>query len=189
MRANRSVFNSNYLQRALWSVCVALVLLAVAPELRADEIFVQIGDIRGESNAKGYESAIQASSWSWGMSQAGTMHVAAGGGAGKADMQDLVFTHFVDMSSPALMQLCASGRSIDKARVSIRQPGMAGPYMVIDMEGVLVTSIDSSGAQASGRAVEQVSLNFAKVKVSYSRDGQRPNSLFGWDIAQNVAWR
>ena len=34
--------------------------------------------------------------WSWGVSQSGTMHIGTGGGAGKANVQDLSITKYVD---------------------------------------------------------------------------------------------
>ena len=57
-------------------------------------------DVKGESVVDGHEESIQILSWSWGMSQTGTTHRGTGGGAGKVDVQDLSFTHFVDSASP-----------------------------------------------------------------------------------------
>ena len=40
----------------------------------AVDIFLKLGDLKGESQVKGFEDQIQVLAWSWGMSQTGTTH-------------------------------------------------------------------------------------------------------------------
>ena len=76
----------------------------------AVDIFIKIGDIKGESMDKAHKDEIDVLNWSWGMAQSGNMHVGGGGGAGKVNIQDLSLTKYVDKASPNLMMHCASGK-------------------------------------------------------------------------------
>ena len=103
----------------------------------AVDIFIKIGDIKGEAMAKAHKDEIDVLNWSWGMSQSGNMHVGGGGGAGKVNIQDLSLTKYVDKASPNLMMLCASGKHIDKVKLTVRKAGGESQveYMVINRPG------------------------------------------------------
>ena len=45
----------------------------------AVDIFIKIGDIKGESMDKAHKDEIDVLNWSWGMAQSGNMHVGGGG--------------------------------------------------------------------------------------------------------------
>ena len=59
----------------------------------AVDVFLKIGDIKGESKDSKHKGEIDVLSWSWGVSQTGTMGIGGGGGAGKANFSDLSFMH------------------------------------------------------------------------------------------------
>src|SRR3954454_15495468 len=106
-------------------------------------------DLKGE--AKGLADQIDVLAWSWGASQSGTMHVATGGGSGKANVQDLSITKWIDKASPNLMQAVISGKQFGKATLTCRRAGgdAAVPYLLIEMEKVIITthSLGGSGGQ------------------------------------------
>ena len=89
----------------------------------AVDIFIKIGDIKGESQDKTHKDEVDVLNWSWGMSQSGNMHMGGGGGAGKVNIQDLSLTKYVDKASPNLMMHCASGKHIDKVKLTVRKAG------------------------------------------------------------------
>ena len=70
----------------------------------ASDIFAKIGDIKGESLDDKHKDEIEVLSWSWGVSQTGTMAYGGGGGEGKANFNDFNFIHHVDKASPVLLQ-------------------------------------------------------------------------------------
>ncbi|MFD2885111.1 Hcp family type VI secretion system effector [Pseudomonas lini] len=160
----------------------------------AVDIFIKIGDIKGESMDKAHKDEIDVLNWSWGMSQSGNMHVGSGGGAGKVNIQDLSLTKYVDKASPNLMMHCASGKHIDKVKLTVRKAGGESQveYMIINLEEVLVTSLSSGGSGSDDRLTENLTLNFAKVLVDYQpqkkADGTKEGGpvKFGWNIRQNV---
>src|SRR5712692_11221584 len=89
----------------------------------AVDMFIKIGDIKGESVDHAHKEEIDVLSWSWGLSQQGTMHQGGGGGAGKVNVQDLSFTKFVDKASPNLYKFCCSGKHYPEATLTMRKAG------------------------------------------------------------------
>jgi type VI secretion system secreted protein Hcp len=63
---------------------------------------------KGESRDKTHPAEIDVLAWSWGMSNSGTAHMGGGAGAGKANIQDVSLTKYVDASSAALMLACCT---------------------------------------------------------------------------------
>jgi len=158
------------------------------------DMFINMGDkIKGESADKvqGAKGDIDVLAWSWGMSQSGTTHMGKGGGAGKANFQDLSFTKYVDAGTNALMVQLAKGTHIPKVSLMARKAGAGQiPYINIIMEEVLVTSISTGGSGGEDRLTENVTLNFAKVTFSYTpQTGEGAGDTakdFAWDIAGNA---
>ena len=57
----------------------------------ATDMFLELKGVEGETIDKVYKDkkAMDILAWSWGMSNTGTFHAGSGGGAGKANVQDL----------------------------------------------------------------------------------------------------
>lgn len=143
----------------------------------AMDMFFKISDgISGESQdaAKATVGDISVLAWSWGASQSGTFHLGSGGGAGKANVQDLSFTKYIDKSSPPLQLACLTGKHIGSAVLSVRKAGdKPYVYLKITLTKVLVSSISTGGSGGEDRLTENVTLNFAKVKVEYFVQGDK----------------
>ena len=133
----------------------------------AADIFAKLGDIKGESIDDKHKDEIEVLSYSWGVSNAGSMSFGTGGGEGKATFQDLSFTHKVDKASPVLMQACATGVHLKEATITHRKAGKGQlEFLVIKMNDVIVTGVQNGGSGADGSS-ENVSIAFAKVNVEY----------------------
>ena len=170
---------------------VFLVLMA-APVASADEIFVQIEGIEGESTAIGGPAAITAVAWNWGMTHESSTLSTSRYSESRADVQTLTFTHYLDRASPKLMEYCLTGRMIPNARLLLRQSGGKGaPYLVIELKNVIVASVETSGGNAPGRPMEEVSLAFGQVKISYTQTDSYGKSMgeieFMWDLEAQKA--
>jgi len=147
-------------------------------------------EIKGE--AKGLPDQIDVLAWSWGASQSGTMHVATGGGAGKANVQDLSITKWIDKASPNLMQAVTNGKQFEKATLTCRKAGGDAPvdYLKLEMEKVIITSVSIGGSGGSDQFTENVSINFAQYKKTYTPqkdDGTADTAVgpVGWNIREN----
>ena len=159
----------------------------------AVDMFIKIGDIKGESTDKKHDKEIDVLAWSWGISNSGTTHQGGGGGAGKANVQDLSFTKYVDASSHALLLAASNGQHYKKAHLVVRKAGGKGApieYIKIEMEEVLVTSVSCGGTGGEDRLTESVTLNFAKVKYEYTPqkpDGSADSTKeMVYDVAENT---
>jgi type VI secretion system secreted protein Hcp len=156
----------------------------------ASNMFAKIGDIKGESRDAKHKDEIEVLSWSWGVSQSGSVTPGGGGGAGKATFQDFAFTHHIDKASPLLMKSCATGTHIPEATITIRKAGKAQQdYLIIKMTDVLITGVAMSVAADEPSGTEVVTLQTAKVDLEYKAqkaDGSLDAGLhFKYDIKAN----
>ncbi|AXF13433.1 MULTISPECIES: Hcp family type VI secretion system effector [Paraburkholderia] len=135
----------------------------------AQDIFLKIDGINGESLDEKHKDEIEVLSWNWEILQDSTMHAGSGGGAGKATVKDLTFDHSIDRASPNLMKYALTGKHIDQAVLVMRKAG-GNPleYLKLTMSDVIVTRVKPAGARDEAeRSRETVSLSFAKVKQEY----------------------
>jgi type VI secretion system secreted protein Hcp len=156
----------------------------------ATDIFAKIGAIKGESQDVKHKDEIEVLSWSWGVTQSGSMAHGGGGGQGKASFQDFNFTHHIDKASPVLMKSCATGVHIKDATITVRKAGKGQQeYLVIKMSDVIVTGVALSIGGDGPATDESVSLQFAKVDLEYrpqKADGTLDVGVhFKYDIKAN----
>lgn len=156
----------------------------------AVDMFLKLGDIKGESQDSAKKDWIDVLSWSWGMSQSGTTHMGGGGGAGKVNVQDISLTKYVDAASSDLMLFCANGKHIDKGQLIVRKAGEHPlEYIKIDIKEIMVTAVSTGGSGGEDRLTENVTLNFARYTYTYTiqdekgKTGASPHH--DWDIAKN----
>jgi type VI secretion system secreted protein Hcp len=134
----------------------------------AADIFAKLGDIKGESLDDKHKDEIEVLSYSWGVTNSGSMNYGSGGGEGKATFHDLSFTHKIDKASPVLMQACATGVHLKEATITHRKAGKGQQeFLVIKMNDVIITGVTHGGSAGSADHSENVSLAFAKVNVEY----------------------
>ena len=159
----------------------------------AVDMFLKLTNIDGEAQDKVHAKSIDVLAWSWGLSQSGTFHTGGGGGAGKANFQDMTITKYVDRASMTLMGKIATGEHIDEATLIVRKAGGANPleYMKIEMKKVMVTSLSTGGSGGEDQLTENITLNFAEVATFYKpqteKGADEPAIDFKWDIAKNTS--
>jgi type VI secretion system secreted protein Hcp len=149
----------------------------------ATDIFAKIGDIKGESLDDKHKDEIEVLSFSWGLSNSGSIVSGGGGGggAGKATFHDLSFVHHIDKASPVLMQACATGVHLKDATITHRKAGKGQQeFLIVKMNDVIITSVTHGGSSADGGYPENVSLAFGKVDLEYKP--QNPNGTLGAGI-------
>ena len=156
----------------------------------ATDQFLKIGDLKAESRDDKHKEWIDVLSWSWGMSQSGTMHMGGGGGSGKVTVQDISFVKPLDKSSTDLMMACCNGKHFKEATLVCRKAGEKPlEYLKIKMEDVIITSLSTGGSSGESQLTENVTLNFAKVNIDYveqkhdGSEGAKPQMK--WDIEAN----
>jgi len=157
----------------------------------AQDIFLKINGIDGESQDSSHKNEIELLAWDWNIEQQSTMHAGSGGGAGKATVSDLAFEHYVDRASPNLMKYCLTGKHINEAVLVVRKAG-GNPleYLKLTMSDVIVTKVAPKGSvDDEVRMREKVALSFSKVKHEYvvqnAQGGSGGAVTAGYDIKGN----
>ena len=160
----------------------------------AVDMFIKIGDVKGESTDDKHKGEIDVLSWSMGASQSGTSGIGGGGGAGKVQLQDLTITKYIDKSTPTLFKMCCDGTHIGQAVLTVRKAGgSALEYLKITLDTAIVSSMTTGGSGGQDRLTENITLNFAKIKVEYTpqtaKGAGEASIAQGWDVAANKAWQ
>jgi type VI secretion system secreted protein Hcp len=159
----------------------------------AVDVYLQIDGIKGESADDKHRDWIECSSVHWGITQPKSATASTGGGhtAERADLQDIMFTKLADISTPILLQTCAVGKTIPRAKFEFMRADGNGDrvkYFEIELENVLIGMI-SPGVHAGDILSENVSLKFSKVKWRYTQQkvagGAGGGTSGGWDLATN----
>jgi type VI secretion system secreted protein Hcp len=159
----------------------------------AVDMFLELEGVKGESLDKTHKGKIDVLAWSWGLSNSGSAHMGGGSGTGKVNVQDISFTKYVDMGTSDLFYACASGKHLPKGKLIVRKAG-ENPleYLTYTFEDCLVSSISTGGSGGEERLTENVTLNFAKVKMEYwsqsAKGAKDKNGNFGWSIPENVKY-
>ena len=156
----------------------------------AVDYFLQITGIPGESSDAKHKDWLDVDSWSWGETQSGTAQSGGGAGAGKVVIQDFHFVTKVSKASPKLFLACAQGQHLKEAKLVARKAGKAQQeFLSWTFSDVLVSSYQTAGHEAADVPMDQVSLNFAKLKVEYKAqkaDGSLDKAITaGWDVKNN----
>lgn len=133
----------------------------------ATEAFLKIDGVDGDSTAVEHKDEIHIESFSWGVSQQGSFGGGGGGGAGKVMFNDFHFVTNISKATPLLISSAATGQHIKKATLFVRKQGSEQQdYLKYTLEDVLVSSYQTVGAD--GVPVDEFSLNFDKIEMSYA---------------------
>lgn len=157
----------------------------------AGDMFLKLDGIKGESKDKsGHKGEIDIDSFSFGVSNGGTMGTGGGGGAGKVSFQDIQIQKVADLSSPSLMEACATGKHIKTGLITVRKAGgKQEEFYKIKLTDVLVSGVSNHGVEG-GNPQESLNLNFSKIEFDYKEQAAEGtlagNAHFGWDVKGNV---
>ena len=99
--------------------------------------------------------------WSWGAANSGTSQQGAGGGAGKANIQDLSITRYADGQSPLIFRAVARGEHLPTVVL------VDGTTTMTLKQVLIVSSSTGNSADARNTArTENVTFNFAEVSMT-----------------------
>lgn len=178
-------------KRSIQLLAITGLLMVSLSAQAANDIFLVLGEIKGESQDSVYMDNIDVLAWSEGMSQSSTTHTGAGGTIGKVSVQDISITKYLDSSSPYIRQHVANGKHIPEATLIVRRAGDSPlEYFRIVMTDLIISSVSAGGDGGTDRLTENVTLNFAEIEWTYTKqkpDGSADASIVtGWNIATNT---
>ena len=154
----------------------------------AQDIFLKLDGIQGESHDVAHKNEIEVNSWSWGASQHSNMHLGTGGGAGKATVKNFCFSHYIDKASINLMKYCLAGKHIPKAHFTIRKAGGSPlEYVKMVFEDVLITDVSMDGSHVDeARPSENVQFTFASVTADYIEQNDKGGQAGAVSLTYNI---
>jgi type VI secretion system secreted protein Hcp len=132
------------------------------------DMFLKIGDIKGESTDVKHADEIEVLAWSWGVNGAVTGG-AQKGGAQPACAQPLVVDKYVDRATPPLVTNAALNTTIPTAKLTVRKAGGEQiEVVVVNLTGVTVKAVSNGGAAVDDRMTEKVALGFTSATIIYT---------------------
>jgi type VI secretion system secreted protein Hcp len=92
----------------------------------------------------------------------------SGGGAGKSSVHEITITRKVDKTSLKLALFCANGKHIPNGTIVVRKAG-GNHSITYQLSDVLISSYQTGGSGHDVTPTESLTLNFTKLKISYSK--------------------
>lgn len=110
----------------------------------ANDAYLQIDGIKGESTDSKHKEWIEVSNVDWHVHQPRALSISSSGHTnGKAELSEISFKKLADLSSPLLCQTCATGKTISTAKFEfMRADGNGEPikYYTVEIENVMISS-------------------------------------------------
>jgi type VI secretion system secreted protein Hcp len=161
----------------------------------AQEIYLYLDGIPGESNKSGVEGWIEIFSFSNGSTNHSSVAGGTGSGSGKVEFSSISVTKQLDLASTKLALNNYKGTHIAKGTIIVRQSTgdtTTKAYFQYDLEEVFVDSISWGAAGGGGgKPSESVSFSFNQIKIGYSQqnpDGSLAGMIYaGWNTQTNKA--
>jgi type VI secretion system secreted protein Hcp len=159
----------------------------------AVDAYLQIEGIRGESQDSQHKDWIECLDVHFGIDQPRSPVASTAGGhtSARAEFDDIVVSKLADLSTPLLLQHCAMGKTIAKAKFEFFRADGNGErvkYFEMMLENVLIGSI-KPGLKATGGMQEHFQLKFSKVTWKYSQQkisgGAGGSTAGGWCLSTN----
>ena len=155
----------------------------------AVDCFLKLDGVRGGSTDAKHKDEIDLLSFSFAASQSGGTSSGGGGGSGKVQISSLSCTAVTGRAGPQLFQLCAEGKHIKQALLTVRKPGKTPfEFVKIKLEEVFVSAYAVGGGEAEGLH-DAFSLGFKRITYDFvpqKPDGSADTPVHsGWDVAAN----
>ena len=155
-----------------------------------DTIILQIADIKGNCDIKGFEEQIIVQSFNHSasipmqMDRANTERT-----SGRPSFSEINFSKECDIATPALYAACVSGTKLGDAKIHIgRTEGKVFMSLIeYVLSNAMVSSVSTSGG--GGQPNDSFSLNYTKITQVYTQQKEDSNvkgsAGFGWDLIKN----
>ncbi len=175
------------LLRCAVASAATVAALTIAPFAgAANDVFLQVDGMQGESTDREFRDAIVVTDFAFGLSNGAV--TTGGSSGGRVNFDVLTLTKRVDRASPKLFIAAASGQAFPSATISTRKSGgQQSTFYRIKLSDVTVTSLK---VQEGNELVEHVSLGFGKIEIEYFM--QEPNGKVmstgkvAWDVRRNT---
>ncbi|HUT13151.1 MAG TPA: type VI secretion system tube protein Hcp [Thermoguttaceae bacterium] len=175
---------------AVWDETMVSELVSSRDELVASEsdtydLFLQVGDIRGDSVDENHHEWIEVGAFHF-----GGMPVGGGTGGGlpsaPIELEDFQFVVPLSKASPKLFEELLRGRQLPEATLHAVRPGTREQFLQWEFRDVLITSYDVASVAGESVPLEAFCLRAAEGQMTYTQfdpSTGRPQGdvVAGWD--------
>ena len=180
---------------ALIALSTVAAAFAVAPAAHAaDDYFMKLDGVTGETAVGKVTDAIAVESFEWDAENKTSIGSRSGGaGAGKASFNELKIQKNVDSTSPVLFERLGTGGLIKGMELVALRAGAKGSsiYMRYCFQTVFVTGVHHSAAGGDEGINETVTLAFGAASETYTKQapsGAPAGNVFSsWNTITNAA--
>ncbi|WNJ88324.1 type VI secretion system tube protein Hcp [Bosea sp. 685] len=153
----------------------------------ATAIFLKLDDVESECVIKDQDGKLALDSYSYGVTQAGTSHVATGSTQAISSFSDMSCTMIPDKSAVTLFQFCATGKHIGKGKLTQLKSAGDGTvdFVVIEMEDIVISSFQYSGTDE--HVMINFSLNYGTLKVAIAQQAKKGSKGAAPEFKYNIA--
>jgi type VI secretion system secreted protein Hcp len=161
----------------------AAATVGATSAVATSDIFLKVGDIKGEVTDKSHPNEIEVLAWSWGVS--GPIAGDSKKAAQPACAQPLSVSKYVDRATPPLVTNATLNTTIPSAKLTVRRAG-ATPieFLVVDFAGVTVKALTNGGITFDDRMSENLTLGFTSATITYRQ--QNPDGSPGTPVSANA---
>ena len=179
----------NKIRRIALCTLAATSLLFFSQVSGADDTFLKIDGIDGESKDSAHLGEIDVLAWQWDY----TISEDAGrsGRAREATVcEPISFVHYFDKASVGIALAGFTGSFIPEAVLTVRKSDeVQMEYLKITLRDAAVISQNMGGEESENRLIEQFLLSFERIKLEYTEqlpDGSGAAAIqFEWDCEAN----
>ncbi|HXW79848.1 MAG TPA: type VI secretion system tube protein Hcp [Acidimicrobiales bacterium] len=114
----------------------------------------------------------------------------SGAGAGKAKFDPITVTRNIDVASPALFQLCASGTHLKQVDFVVSQSGGSGgqkPFLRFTFSTVFVQNITWNASAGGDAPQETLNLEYGQMEMTFLNSQTNSAPTAGWSQITNSA--
>jgi len=176
---------NSWVKQAVTAAAIATTVSTAVPALAAADLFIKIGEIKGDSVDAKHKGEIDALTWSWGTSQS-TRAAAGGAAAGRAIPQDLIITKAIDSSSPLFVQFATTGKHFAEVQLTVRIAGKSNnDFIRIKLKDVMISSMKLAGAGGQDLPTEEIALTFQVIEFTVAPPSGSPPITTTYNYATN----
>ena len=147
-------------------------------EMRQENAFLKLGDIKGKATTDKYKDQIVFQSMSYGVNQGGEWEEDNRLSGNITTFADLVIVKEMDAASPSLAKACATKEQIAKAEISL----VSGKdvYCTVSLDDVIVSNVSVGCHSGETRPTEPISLRYRAAMWEWG------TSKAGYDLRKGV---
>ncbi len=158
----------------------------------ADNIFLNISSIPGQTQQTNFTNQIECLSYSHGVSIQVTGDTTnSERTSGRPNHQDFHLTKYVDKATPLLNQNCCMGQNLGATTITVgrNDTGAFLPILIYTLQNTVISSV-SVGGGGGDKPVETLSLNYSAIQWQYTvqkeAGGQQGQVPGAWNVATNT---